>query len=514
MCGATKSLCFCFMLVFLSLLFVGPAVAEIGTKTPEKETALHWIDENKLTYDEVALYIWEHPELGFAEFKSAAKLQKYMENNGFSVEKGYSGIETAFVATWGSGGPVIGFLGEFDALPNLSQEKGAAEETPIVEGAPGHGCGHNLYGASGATAAIATAKAMEKHNIKGTIKFYGTPGEEAGDAKVFMVRDGVWDDCDIAISWHPGDKNSSNYGTNLAIRTFKVAFHGRSAHAGASPQMGRSALDGVELFNIGMNYMREHTLDQTRIHYVITSGGEAPNNVPPFAEVWYFMRAPHMPIIDEMYEWTTQMAEGAAMMTQTKSEVKLQSSCWERLPNKTLARVGDANLTLIGAPPFTEEDQNFGEKIAASLEKMGVKGIEAPYYDTEIEHPDLDRVFPDVPRNGSSADTGDVSWTVPLLSFSAATHVKETIGHNWIAVSQNASPPAFKAGLAVSKWMAASALDLLENPRIIAEAQAEHKEHLAKTPYHPVPDDLSPPTFFDMYGREWETVPKPPTWKK
>jgi aminobenzoyl-glutamate utilization protein B len=504
-------LSFCF--VFLNLFFVMHVVAEIGTQTPEKETAMNWIEKNKLTYDEVAIYLWEHPELSFAEFKSSAKVQQYLKDNGFTVEKGISGIDTAFIATWGSGKPVIGFIGEFDALPNLSQEKGAVEEKPIVTGAPGHGCGHNLYGASGATAAIATTKAMEKHNIEGTIKFYGTPGEEAGDAKVFMVRDGAWDDCDVAISWHPGDKNSASYRTNLAIRTFKVAFHGRSAHAGVSPHMGRSALDAVELFNVGMNYMREHIPDKTRIHYVITSGGEAPNNVPPFAEVWYFMRAPHMPIIDEMYDWTKQVAEGAALMTQTKTEVKLQSSCWERLPNRTLTRVGDANLTLIGAPPFTDEDQEFGKKIAAALEKMGAKGIEAPYYDTEIEHADLSKIFPDVEIGGSSADTGDVSWTIPLLSFSAATHVKESIGHNWIQVSQNAMPPSLKAGLAVSKWMAASALDLLKNQQIIEEAHAEHKEYLTKTPYHPVPKELSPPTFFEMYGRDWESVPKPPTYK-
>jgi aminobenzoyl-glutamate utilization protein B len=497
----------------IPFLLVRNAVAEAAKITAEKKTAIEWVDKLKSSHDDVAIYIWEHPELGFAEFKSAAKLQNYLVENGFKVEKGISGIETAFMARWGEGKPVIGFLGEFDALPNLSQEKGLTEERPIVEGAPGHGCGHNIYGASSATAAIATAKTMEKYGLKGTVVFYGTPGEEAGDAKVFMVRDGAWKDCDVALCWHPGSRNGVSYRTNLAIRTFKVRFHGRSAHAGGSPHLGRSALDAVELFDMGMNFMREHIPDNTRIHYVITKGGEAPNNVPPLAEAWYFMRAPHMPVIDDMYQWMQQIAEGAALMTQTKAEVKLESSCWEALPNKVLAKMGDLNVTLIGAPPFTAEDQEFGKEISLALEKMGIKGIVPPYYEISIDHPDTARTFPDVQREGSSADTGDVSWTVPLLSFGVATHAKQTIGHNWIQVTQNAMPPALKAGLTVSKWMAASALDLLKNAQIIKDAQKEHQEYLLRTPYHPVPADLKVPSFFEIYGREWKSIHKPPTYE-
>ena len=497
----------CQTLCFVLLLAVMSIFAEVAKMTPEKKTALDWIDKNKSAHDEIAIYIWEHPELCFVEFKSAAKLQKYLYENDFKIEKGISGMETAFIASWGSGNPVIGFLGEYDALPNLSQE------SPIAKGAPGHGCGHNIYGSSSAMAAIAAAKAMKKHGIAGTVKFYGTPAEEAGDAKAFMVRDGVWDDCDIVICWHPGSVNAVSYGTNLALKNVKVRFHGRSAHAASVPHMGRSALDAVELFNIGMNYMREHILDNTRIEYVITSGGEVPNNVPPYAEVWYFLRAPHMAIVDQMYEWMQKVAEGAALMTQTKGEVILQSGIWEALPNRTLAMVGDANITLVGAPPFTAEDQKFGEEIAKALEKMGVKEIQPPHYDTEIIHPDLSKTFPNIQRGMYSADTGDVSWTVPLLSFASATHVKSTIGHNWIQVAQNAMPPALKAGLTVSKWMAASALDLLKDPQIIKEAWEEHKEVLDKTPYHPLPKDLSVPTFLELYGRKWESVPKPKTYE-
>jgi aminobenzoyl-glutamate utilization protein B len=449
------------------------------------------------------------------EFKSVAKLEEYLGAHGFTFEKGVAGMETAFIASWGSGKPVIGILGEYDALPNLSQTKGTLESKPIVEGAPGHGCGHNLYAASGAAAAIATVKAMEEHGIQGTIRYYGTPAEETGIGKNFMAREGAWDDCDIVISWHPGTSNGVGYSTNLANTAFKAQFYGRSSHAGSSPHAGRSALDAVELFNVGMNYMREHLVDNVRIQYVITSGGEAPNVVPHFAEAWYLLRARHRPIVDHMYEWAQQIAEGAAMMTQTRVEIRLIKAQWETLPNRELAKVGDMNATLIGAPPFDDEDQSYGEEVAKVLETMGVEEIESPYFDTEIDHPDFNRTFPDIPFGGYSSDQGTVSWIVPLVTFRSATHCNRTIGHNWIQVAQNVAPTAFKAGLTASKWMAATALDLLMNPQTVDRAWTEHEKRLEKTPYyHATPADIPVPTFFDLYGREWESVPKPPAYKE
>ena len=320
---------------------------------PGKKTATDWVDKAKATYEEIAGYIWDNPELSLVEFKSSAKLQEYLAKNGFKIEKGVAGMPTAFVATWGSGKPVIGFLAEFDALPNLSQVKGSVTKAEIVPGGPGHGCGHNLFGTSSATAAIAAKAAMEKHGIKGTLKVFGTPAEETLVGKVFMARDGVFDGTDIMISWHPGDANGTENNSMLAMTSVKFQFKGKSAHAAAVPEMGRSALDAVELMNAGMNYMREHVVQEARIMYVITKGGEVPNNVPPDAEVWYYLRAPRMTQVDHIWKWMQDVARGAALMTQTTMNHKILTSVWEVLPNKVLCKLGDENARLVGAPPFT-----------------------------------------------------------------------------------------------------------------------------------------------------------------
>jgi len=488
---------------------------EVGRMSKVKKSAVEWMEKLKSEHDDVAVYIWEHPELSFVEYKSAAKLQQYLEKYGFAIETGTGGVETAFIATWGSGKPIIGFNGEYDALPNLSQEKGLAQEKAITRGAPGHGCGHNIFGASSATAAIATAMAMKEHGLEGTIRFYGTPGEEAGGGKFYMARDGAWDDCDACISWHPGSSNRVKYSSTLANQNVKVRFFGRSAHAAGSPHLGRSALDAVELLNVGMNYAREHMPDKTRIHYVITGGGEAPNNVPPYAEVWYFLRAPRRSIVDEMYSWFKEVARGAAMMTHTEVEFRIIDGLWEILPNKTLAEVGLANLRLIGPPPFTEEDQKFASRIADALKKEEIKNVEAPYFDMEIKKADLSRNFPDVATGMGSSDDGNVSWVTPMVGFGAANFVKGTIGHNWTLVTQSAMPPALKAGLTAGKWMAGTAVDLIQNPELLKQAREEHQEYLRKFPFNDLIDkNLSVPSFYDIYGREWESVPKPPTYKK
>ena len=499
--------------IFLSVVLISLNFAQSSKLPPEKSTVIQCVEKLKSAHDEAAIYVWEHPELGFAEFKSSAKLENYLKQNGFEIKKGVAGIETAFIATWGSGQPIIGFLGEYDALPNLSQELGAAEKKPIVDGAPGHGCGHNLFGAASATAAIATAQAMEKHGMKGTVRFYGTPGEEAGGGKVFMAREGLWDDCNAVIAWHPGTSNSVNYGTCLALQNVKIRFYGKSAHTGTGGSITRSALDAIEIFNTGMNFMRNHLENDIRIQYVITSAGQAPNVPPSHADVWYYLRAPHRATVDFMFDWMKRIAEGAALITNTTSEVQIIDGLWEVLPNRTLAKTGDSNISWIGAPAFSAEDEEFGERIAEAMKKTGVTGIEAPYYATKISHPDLSGTFPDVPRGMHSTDCGNVSWIVPVVQFSAATHCNKTVGHTWLQVTQNAMPPALRAGLTVSKWMAATAIDLLKDPKILKAAWEEHKTYLAKTPYyHPIPKDLPVPTFFEMYGSDWKSIPKPPTY--
>jgi aminobenzoyl-glutamate utilization protein B len=483
-------------------LAVLPAVAQ--ELTPAKKTAVAWIDQAKPKFDEVAKYIWDNPELSLVEFKSSAKLQEYLAGNGFKIEKGMAGMPTAFVATWGSGKPVIGFLAEFDALPNLSQASGQLTRAEIVPGAPGHGCGHDIYGTASSTAAIATKAAMEKHGIKGTVKVFGTPAEETLIGKVFMARDGIFDGTDVMLTWHPNDVNGVDYSSMLAMTSVKFQFKGKSAHGASAPEMGRSALDAVELMNVGMNYMREHVVQEARIMYVITKGGEVPNNVPPDAEVWYFIRAPRRTQVDHIWKWMQDVAKGAALMTQTQMTHKILAATWEVLPNKALVRIGNANAAAVGAPSFTPEDQKFGEAVIKSLGKE-VKG-EA--FDTTVTPPDLNQTFPNVFVVKASSDQGNVSWMFPTLIFRAATQAKGTPGHSWNMVAQTKTEPALKGGLAVSKWMATSAIDCLTTPEIISEAWKEHNKTLSETKYyHPIPADLKIPSFKDLYGIEPSAVP-------
>jgi aminobenzoyl-glutamate utilization protein B len=495
---------FCLYLISAFVFILSVQLAFGQELTPAKKTAIAWVDGAKANYEEIAKYLWENPELSLAEFKSSAKLQEYLSKNGFKVEKGVAGMATAFVATWGSGKPVIGFLAEFDALPGLSQVGGKAVREMIIQGAPGQGCGHNLFGTSSCTAAIATKVAMEKHGIKGTIKVFGTPAEETLVGKIFMARDGVFDGVDIMVSWHPGDYNGVDYSTCLAMTSVKFQFKGVPAHAAAFPHAGRSALDGVELMDIGMNFMREHVIQEARIHYVITKGGDAPNIVPPDAEVWYFIRSPRRAQVDRIWDWMQDVAKGAALMSQTKMSHKLLCASLETLPNKALSKIGDANAIAIGGPPFTTEDQKFGEEIIKSLGGQ-VKG-EA--FDTKITNPDLSKTFPKVTIFPASTDQGNVSWVVPTLSFRAATVAKGSPLHTWQVVCQTGTPSAFKGGLTASKYMAASALDCLTKPEIISEAWEEHKQYLAETKFqHPIPADLKVPTFKELYGIEPEAVP-------
>jgi aminobenzoyl-glutamate utilization protein B len=497
-----KSLLFVFASL-VSLIVTPLPHASALELTPAMKEAIAWIDQNKATYDEISKYIWDNPELSMVEFKSSAKLQEYLAKNGFKIEKGVAGMATAFVATWGSGKPVIGILGEFDALPNLSQEAGVTTRKPMVAGASGHGCGHNLFGTSSATAAIAITKAMEKHGIKGTVKFFGTPAEETLVGKVYMNRDGVFDGTDIMVDWHPGDTNGAGYSSLLAMDNMKFRFYGRSSHAGAAPEAGRSALDAVELMNVGANFMREHVVQEARIHYVISKGGEAPNIVPHFAEAWYYFRAPRRAQVDEMRAWLIDIAKGAALMTQTKMEYQLLTAVYERLTNRSLAQMGDQVVRAVGAPPFAADDQKFGEAVIQSLGRKP----EGEAFSTKIETPDFKTVFPDVKFGKASADL-NYTWRIPSMTFSVATYAKGTPSHSWQAVCSTRTDPTLKAGLQVSKYMAAAGLEVLTNPKLVTDAQEEFNGYVAKFGYkEPVPKDVKVPSFQDLYGIEPSAVP-------
>lgn len=460
------------------------------------QTALEWIDGHASTYEELAAYVWDHAELGLVEFHSSAKLQDYLAGNGFRITPEAAHMKTAFIAEWGTGKPVIGLLGEFDALPNLSQEPGAAVEKRLREGAPGHGCGHNLLGAASALAAVAIAKAMEKHHARGTVRFFGTPAEETLIGKVYMNRDGVFDGTDVMLSWHPKDVNGVDYSSSLAMDNIKFRFYGRASHAAAAPEAGRSALDGVELMNVGANYMREHVAQEARIHYIVTKGGEAPNVVPAFAEAWYFLRAPRRSQVDEMREWLMDIATGAALMTQTRMEHRLLTASTEWLPSKTLARMGAKIVKMLGAPRFTAEDQASGRRL---MEGAG-RTVEGVAYRTDIAFPDLTRTFPDVEVTKVSMDV-NYTWRFPSVNFFAATVAEGTPLHSWLAVAQTKSAPALKAGLQASKYLAAAGLECLANPGLVRDAWVELKEQVGRFGYRePVPSDVHVPSFEDLYG--------------
>lgn len=492
-----------FCLVSVLLLFVGLPTVQAASQGQAEATAVQWIDGAKKTYSEIAQYLWDNPELSLDEFKASAKLIAYLEKNGFKVEKGVGGLETAFVATWGSGKPVIGFLAEYDALPNLSQAAGKVQKQALVEGGPGQGCGHQLYGTSSCTAAIATAEAMKKHGIQGTVKLYGTPAEETLMGKVFMASAGVFDGADAFISWHPADINSIDNRTCLALNSAKFQFRGRASHAGTAPEHGRSALDAVELMSVGINFMREHVIEQARIHAVTTGGGQVPNVVPPFAETWYFVRAPRRGQAEQIFNWMKKIAEGAAIMTETQVTHDILAATYEVLPNETLCKVGYDVLKRIGAPPFNEADQKYGEEIVKSL-KFDLKG---KAYATDLMAPDFTKKFPDVPLSKHSTDQGNVSWLAPTMSFQAATWAYKTPGHSWQLVCQGKSEAAEKAGLQVSKWMAASALALFADTKLIEQAKAEHAGYLKEHPYKDPVKGLPVPSFKKLYGIEREAVP-------
>lgn len=479
-----------------------PAHAEYGTMTPAKEMALGWIDNHAELGKEVSTYIWYHPELGLGEHHSSEILQSMLQKAGFTIEKNIGGMETGFIASWGSGKPIIGINGEFDALPGISQKEGMSEEMPLVQGAPGHGCGHNLFGTYSSMAAIAVKQAMEKNNIKGTIRLYGTPSEETVVGKAYFVKAGVYDDVDVMISWHPGSSSGVSYSSTLASDNFKVRYYGRASHAATGPWDGRSALDAVELMDIGMNFMREHVRPETRIHYVITNGGLAPNVVPPFAEVWYYVRAPEYRFVQETVERARKVAEGAALMTETRMEFIKITGVWQVLPNRALAKIGYANVKLVGGVPHGEDNQKIAEPFARSM-----KVENAPFID------DGYREFVDEPFKwstaGASTDDANVSWVVPMVQFGVATMAKGTPGHSWRAVAQNILPTAFLGGQTVAKYMAATAIDLFSDQSLIDEARKAHRESLEK--YGPFVDpmkDSDLPSFEMMHNVKEESVPR------
>ncbi len=449
----------------------------------KEDLALKHIDANTTAYADAAMQIWNFAELGYQEYKSSALLQKTLKEAGFTITTGVAGMPTAFIAEYGTGKPVIGILGEYDALPGLSQAV-VPEEKPIEAGEPGHGCGHHLFGVGSAAAAIAVSEWLTKTKTTGTIRYFGTPAEEGGGGKTYMVKAGMFDDVDAVLHWHPSNNNSANASSSLANKSAKFRFYGTSAHAAGAPWFGRSALDGVESMNYMVNMMREHIPVESRIHYVITEGGKAPNVVPAFAEVFYYCRHPDMDMVKQNFEWIVKAAEGAAMGTQTRMEYEVIHGLYNVKPNETLSKVMNKNLNLIGGYEYNDEERAFAEKLQETLiapSNLANTNAVMPY---KVEEDGI----------GGSTDVGDVSWVVPTAGMRAATWVPGTSGHSWQAVAAGGTSIGTKGMIVAAKTMALTAIDLYKDPSIIEAAKEELLRRRGPDfKYTPLTGDREPP---------------------
>lgn len=446
----------------------------------QSKQVLSDLDASQEAYAKVALQIWEYAEMGYQEEKSSALLQQILVDAGFTIQKGVAGIPTAFIAEYNNGGPVIAILGEYDALPGLSQK--ALPYKVSNETRAGHACGHHLFGTASAAAAISLKKFIENNGVKGTIRFYGCPAEEGGSGKVYMTRAGLFNDVDVALHWHADDENSANPRPALANKSAKFRFYGRSAHAAGAPQEGRSALDAVEAMNYMTNLMREHMDTSARIHYVITRGGEAPNVVPDFAEVYYYSRHPKRDEVIALFERIVKAAEGAALGTGTTMSYEMIGGTHDLLYVPTFQKMVHKNFNKIGGYAYTDEELSFAKEIAQTLGKplslAYVNGV-APY--------DVNA------KAGGSTDVGDVSYTVPTAGLRGATWVPGTPAHSWQAVAAGGTSIGIKGMMTAAKVLSLTGMQLLENPDIIKDIQQEFNSIRGEDfQYIPLLGDRSP----------------------
>lgn len=419
------------------------------------------IQDRAKQYETIAKSIWDWSELGYQEKKSSFLLQKTLKDEGFTIQAGVADIPTAFIAEYGSGFPIIGVLAEFDALPGISQEV-ATVRKPIANKKGGHACGHHLFGTASTAAAIAIKKYLTKTNTKGTIRLYGTPAEEGGSGKVYMVRAGLFDDVDIVLDWHASDKNAASPATSMANRSAKFRFYGYSAHAAGAPEKARSSLDAVEAMNFMVNLMREHIPDGSRIHYVITKGGNAPNVVPDFAEVFYYVRDFDVDILEKLWTRLINTAEAAALGTGTKMEYEIIHGNRPVLPNEVAQKVMYDNLVQVGGISYNRIEKKFAKEIYKTLIEPGLSLNSAqniqPYQFT---------------KGKGSTDVGDVSWKTPTARLRVATWVPGTSAHTWQAVAAGGMSIGMKGMINASKVLVGTAIDLYDNPTTIKNAKTE-----------------------------------------
>lgn len=451
------------------------------------------IESKKDLLTRVSDEIWEFAELKFEEYRSADLLCKTLENEGFEVERNVAGMETAFIGRYGSGTPVIAILGEFDALDGMSQAGGATLQEPVSQGAPGHGCGHHLLGAGSLAAAIALRAYMAENNLGGTVLYYGCPGEEGGFSKTYMVRDGAFDGVDCALTWHPAPGNMVSYGSTLANINVYFRFKGKSAHAAFAPHLGRSALDALELMNVGVNYLREHVPQDARMHYAVTNtGGKMPNVVQAESEEYFSMRSPKSAQLREIYERVCDVARGAALMAGITLQYEIDSAVSEAIPNKTLGQLMHANFTRLGIPDYNAEDYTVAGKFNSILSEAARKSVPPALVGKTI----ADRLepFSEVERTlMGSTDVADVSWVAPTAECWVACAANGTQLHSWEMVAQGKTSLAHKGMLHAGKVIAATAVDILLDPAILEKAKRELKERLGGQAYVcPIPADVKP----------------------
>ena len=464
------------LVILISILLM------LRTGADEKEDVMAYIDQREAEHAEVAKTIWDYAELGYLETRSSALLQSKLAAAGFEVRAGVAEMPTAFIASYGEGEPVIALLAEFDALPGISQ--GLSPVREILEDKPnGHACGHHLIGAGSVAAALAVKHWMETNTVKGTIRLYGTPAEEGGSGKVYMVRAGLFADVDSVLHWHPWDRNAANPTTSLANKSARFRFTGISSHASAAPERGRSALDAVEAMNYMVNMMREHVPQETRIHYVITKGGAAPNVVPDLAEVYYYVRHPSAKELLRIWDRVMTVSRAAAMGTGTQVEAETMHGNHPLLPNEVLAQVMHQNLIRVGGYAYSAEEQEFAEVIDQSFD------LENSYLGLEREVLPLEMAY-----GKGSTDVGDVSWVVATTGLRTATWVPGTSAHSWQAVAAGGTSIGIKGMQVAAKTLALTAMDLFNNAELIRDAEEElHDRRGEDFQYKALLGDRKPP---------------------
>ena len=442
--------------IFIILIFSNNFFAQSNKKDVQKS-----IEKRAKDYENIAKSIWGWAEMGYLEEKSSALLQKTLSDAGFSIKAGVADIPTAFVAEYGSGLPIIGILAEYDALPGISQEV-ATERKPILDQEAGHACGHHLFGTASTAAAIAIKDHLKKTGQKGTIRLYGTPAEEGGSGKVYMVRAGLFDDVDVVLHWHAGDRNAASPSTSMANRSAKFRFHGYSAHAAGAPEKGRSSLDAVEAMNHMVNLLREHIPDGSRIHYVITRGGYAPNVVPDYAEVFYYVRDFNVDILEDIWSRVIKTAEGAALGTDTRLEYEIIHGNRPVLANNVVQKMMYDNLVEVGGVKYNRKEKAFAEKIYKTLRSPSLDLSSAK----EVQSYEFT-------KGKGSTDVGDVSWMVPTAGLRVATWIPGTSAHTWQAVSAGGMSIGMKGMMNAAKTIAGTAVDIYSNPEVVKSAKKE-----------------------------------------